>query len=497
MVRIALVLLLMMATIPAIQPQLISPYSIQDPPIAQDQNLNIDEDTSNEIFLTSSSPDGHQLNFSIASKPNGGKLSNITTINSTTAKVIYTPFQDFNSNATGNDLFSFKVNDGLDPSRRGESQAGVQITINPINDAPRSFDRVIRMQLDKPVNITLRANDAENDFNLNDDHNHGLNFSIIKQPVHGAVSEIKHNITGFNADLGINSTDDWVTYTPNTGFVGQDQFTFKAGDGKLNGNDSNVIIRVEPFNSSSPVEFEDGNIFIPDINQIQWRNPDGTLNGLLQPITAGVGRIQKGGAFDSSGNLYITEYNGGIVSKFNKTGGLVGPFGDYIKDYECVPNSNNGSPICEFWPLFIVLDKKDNAYISGQVFGSTNDVMDDIRKFDPNGNLIQKFDAEIENVEQGIHWVELGSDQCTLYYTTATDHIKRFDVCANIQLTDYADLFNDPSYDRRFGHQPILVIRLLPNGEMLVAQNAIIQHLDTSGKIKKTYDITGSTIGCH
>ena len=221
---------------------------IQDPPIAQDQNLNIDEDTSNEIFLTSSSPDGHQLNFSIASKPNGGKLSNITTINSTTAKVIYTPFQDFNSNATGNDLFSFKVNDGLDPSRRGESQAGVQITINPINDAPRSFDRVIRMQLDKPVNITLRANDAENDFNLNDDHNHGLNFSIIKQPVHGAVSEIKHNITGFNADLGINSTDDWVTYTPNTGFVGQDQFTFKAGDGKLNGNDSNVIIRVEPFN---------------------------------------------------------------------------------------------------------------------------------------------------------------------------------------------------------------------------------------------------------
>ena len=119
--------------------------------------------------------------------------------------------------------------------------------------------------------------------------------------------------------------------------------------------------------------------------------------------------------------------------------------------------------------------------------------MDDIRKFDSNGNLIQKFDADIENVEQGIHWIELGADQCTLFYTTANDHIKRFDVCTNKQLTDFADLFSDPFYDRRFGHQPILVIQLLPNGEMLITQNAFVHHLDATGKIKATYDITGSS----
>ena len=265
-----------------------------------------------------------------------------------------------------------------------------------------------------------------------------------------------------------------------------------AGDGNLNGNESKVTINVKPSNSSLPVEFEEGDIFIPSIDRIQWRNPDGTLNGLLEPISAGTARVQKGGAFDSAGNLYITEYSGGIVSKFNKTGDLVGPFGDYVKDYECVPSSNNGSPVCEFWPLSVTFDKQDNAYISGQV-PSTNDAMDDIRKFDSNGNLIQKYDADIENVEQGIHWIELGLDQCTLFYTTANDHIKRFDVCTNKQLTDFADLFNDPLYDRRFGHQPILVIQLLPNGEMLIAQNAFVHHLDTSGKIKKTYDVTGSS----
>ena len=155
---------------------------IQDPPIAQDQNLIIDEDKPKEIFLASSSPDGHQLNFSISSKPNGGKLSNITTINSTTAKVTYTPFQDFNSNATGNDLFSFKVNDGSDPSRTGESQASVQITINPINDAPTSFGQIVTTKASLPVKVTLRANDPENDLTMNDHHNHGVNFSIVDSP---------------------------------------------------------------------------------------------------------------------------------------------------------------------------------------------------------------------------------------------------------------------------------------------------------------------------
>ena len=298
---------------------------IQDPPIAQDQNLNIDEDTPKEIFLTSSSPDGHQLNFSISSKSNGGKLSNITTINSTTAKVTYTPFQDFNSNATGNDLFFFKVNDGSDPSRRGESQASVQITINPINDAPRSFDQIVTIKEGIPVDVTLRANDPENDLTINDHHNHGINFSIVDSPTHGTLSEIKHidcTDCASGPAILVNSTDDWVTYTPNTGFIGQDQFTFIAGDGNLNGNESMVTINVKPSNSSLPVEFEDGDVFIPDIDQIQWRNPDGTLNGLLEPISAGVSRIQKGGAFDSSGNLYITEYNGGVVSKFNKNGEL-------------------------------------------------------------------------------------------------------------------------------------------------------------------------------
>ena len=104
-----------------------------------------------------------------------------------------------------------------------------------------------------------------------------------------------------------------LLYTPDTGFIGQDQFTFMAGDGNLKGNESKVTINVKPSNSSLPVEFENGDIFIPSIDKIQWRNPDGTLNGLLERISAGTARVQKGGAFDSAGNLYITEYSGGIV----------------------------------------------------------------------------------------------------------------------------------------------------------------------------------------
>ena len=70
------------------------------------------------------------------------------------------------------------------------------------------------------------------------------------------------------------------------------------------------------------------------------------------------------------------------------------------------------------------------------------------------------------------------------------DIIKRFDVCENRQLTDFANIFQDGLYDElRFGHQPILDFKLLPDGGMIVAHNAFFHHLDSSGKIIKTYNI--------
>jgi uncharacterized protein (TIGR03437 family) len=92
------------------------------PPTANSQVVTMDEDTTRNITLTGSDPDGNPLTFIIVSNPARGTLTG------SGATRVYTP----NANYSGADSFSFKVNDGLVDS----NVATVGITINPINDPP-------------------------------------------------------------------------------------------------------------------------------------------------------------------------------------------------------------------------------------------------------------------------------------------------------------------------------------------------------------------------
>jgi hypothetical protein len=77
-------------------------------------------------------------------------------------------------------------------------------------------------------------------------------------------------------------------------------------------------------------------------------------------------------------------------------------------------------------------------------------------------------------------------DQCTLFYTSEGRLVKRFDVCANTQLTDFATLPND-------GYA--YALRLLPPVDgtrgLLVADNSDIKRLNGIGNVVLTYDIPG------
>jgi len=59
--------------------------------------------------------------------------------------------------------------------------------------------------------------------------------------------------------------------------------------------------------------------------------------------------------------------------------------------------------------------------------------------------------------------------------------VKRFDVCANAQLTDFAQGFT----------QYTLGLRILSDGSVLMAHWGDILHLDSSGNVIKTYDSPG------
>lgn len=93
------------------------------PPITEDINITIDEDTEVSIELKATDPENAPLEFRIVKKP---KLGEVLFISSTTVK--YKP----KPNAFGLDEFTYVAYDGQNFSK----EAFVRIQINPVNDPP-------------------------------------------------------------------------------------------------------------------------------------------------------------------------------------------------------------------------------------------------------------------------------------------------------------------------------------------------------------------------
>ena len=180
---------------------------VNHPPVADVQSVTTDEDTPVAITLTATDPDGDPLTYIVVTSPANGTLSGIA------PELTYTPELNFN----GQDSFTFKANDGQADS----NIATVSIKVNPINDPPVADDQSVITTKDTPVDITLTANDVDGD---------SLTYSIVSGPSHGVLT----------------GTMPSVTYTPETGYSGDDSFTFQAYDGYKYSNIATVSITVNP-----------------------------------------------------------------------------------------------------------------------------------------------------------------------------------------------------------------------------------------------------------
>ncbi len=199
--------------------------------------------------------------------------------------------------------------------------------------------------------------------------------------------------------------------------------------------------------------FPSGDVFVSvGDGLVQERHPDGTLVQTLD-TGKGAGTFTTGLAFDAGGNLYVTDFNANDVSKFNGSGTLVGSFG-----------SGYGSD-----PESILFDASRNAYV-GQADG-TGDVL----KFGPSGNFITSFD--VATGPRGSDHIALTPDGCTLFYTSEGTSVKRFNVCTNTQLGDFATGLPGTAF----------AVKLLPGGGALVADSSSIKRLDASGAIVQQY----------
>ena len=171
--------------------------------------------------------DGDEIAYTVFGDVDNGTRGIITNSTSTPT-VTFTPDSNWNGSTS-------LVIRGSDGQSNTDGDATVTIVVNAVNDAPTITNVSDETNQDNPVNIfidILHGVTADID-NTDSD----MTWIIVSQPSNGSAT----------TNSGV------VTYTPNTGWTGQDSFTYKVNDGQL---DSNIATATITVNSSLSYSYD-------------------------------------------------------------------------------------------------------------------------------------------------------------------------------------------------------------------------------------------------
>lgn len=182
---------------------------VNDVPVATDDAASVDEDSHVDLSAASlaNNDSAGPANESQQSLTVTGVFTNANTHGSVVLDngiVTYTPEPNFNGAAS----FEYQVCD--DGSTNGLADAKcatgvVNVTVNPVNDAPSANSQSVTTDSNTPVGITLTGSDLETA---------NLVFEVTVNPVHGSLSGSGSNLI----------------YSPNTNHSGPDNFQFTVRD---------------------------------------------------------------------------------------------------------------------------------------------------------------------------------------------------------------------------------------------------------------------------
>ena len=174
------------------------------------------------VLSNDNDPDGDTLTISSLSGVYGN-----ATINSN-GTVTFTPANGF----SGTEVFSYSISDG----NGGSASANVTVTVSSINSAPNASSDSASTTENTPVTINLLANDSDPDGDT-------LTISAL---------------TGVYGNASINSNGT-VTFTPASGFVGTEVFSYSVTDGNGGSSSANVSVNVTASTNtnSAPVAVND------------------------------------------------------------------------------------------------------------------------------------------------------------------------------------------------------------------------------------------------
>jgi len=189
--------------------------SVNDVPVANDDTASVDENvgasvgkTSVTINVTGNDTDVEDTTLKVSAISN---ISTGTVTNNNDGTLTYSADGDYNGTIT----FDYTVMD----SSGASDTASVTVTINAMNDPPKTVDDYKTTQEDTQAVIAVLANDTDVEGDM-------LSLTDVYGCTHGTA-----DIEGNN-----------IVYTPNENYYGTDQFTYEVSDG--NGGTSTAIVHM-------------------------------------------------------------------------------------------------------------------------------------------------------------------------------------------------------------------------------------------------------------
>jgi hypothetical protein len=309
--------------------------NVNGAPVAQPVSATTGEDTTVQITLTASDPDGEALTYAVAANPTHG------TVTLSGGVATYAPAPNFN----GVDTFSFGASDGTNSS----NIATVSINVSPVNDAPTALDGATALDEDTQIEIMLVAMDVDSP---------ALGLAVVNQPVNGTLSAVAGNK---------------VIYTPNPNFNGLDSFTFIANDGAADSNIANVTIIVAPV-ADAPVLATVGNQTVAEgallSLELAASDPDGGQ------LTFSASGLPPGAILDPTTGSFSWTPNFNQAGSYTLTFSVIDPTGRSASETITITVSDVGSnlgPVCSAaYPSINQIWSPDHRQQLISIFGVTD-----------------------------------------------------------------------------------------------------------------------------
>lgn len=195
--------------------------AVNDLPIAVNDSavVNEDDQTNINVLANDNDVDEDTLTVTAATATSG------TVVINADQTLTYTP----NSNFNGTDSINYSIADG----NGGTAQATVALSITATNDIPVANNDAATTSEDTPVNIDILSNDTDID-----------NDTLT--------------ITAASASAGsvVVTTNQQLSYTPNTNFNGTDTINYTISDGNGGTSSATVALTIEAVNDL-PVAISD------------------------------------------------------------------------------------------------------------------------------------------------------------------------------------------------------------------------------------------------